>query len=192
MTRYFFTFTLAIVIAPLLVRGEDVRNVPAIPQRVELIDQYEKPQVMAFPTTNVTFLTIADRKGSEQIAGWVTAVKARPEMTVDIRGLADVGGVPSFLRGRIRKRFRESILYPVMMDWSGMVCARFQYVPDRANVFIIDRNGALVGRFSGEASESNLKSAFLALEKALATPLNSSMNPPAKKAPTASEQKTGN
>lgn len=142
-----------------------------ISQRIELYDQYQKLQVLSFPATNVTFLTIADRKGSEQIAGWITALKAHHAGPIDIRGLADVGGVPSLLRGRIRKRFQESILYPVMMDWSGDVCAKFGYVEDQANVIIIDRNGSVAGRFSGKATEANFKDAFVALQKALAAPL---------------------
>ena len=98
-------------------------------------------------------------------------MKAHHKGPVDIRGLADVGGVPSLLRGRIRKRFQETILYPVMMDWSGDVCAKFGYVEDQANVIIIDRNGVVVGRFSGKATDASFKEAFVALQKALATPL---------------------
>ena len=128
-----------------------------ISQRIELRDQYQNVQSLNFPATNVTFLTIADRKGSKQIEGWITAVKAHHKGPLDIRGLADVGGVPSLLRGRIRKRFQESILYPVMMDWSGDVCAKFGYVEDQANVIIIDRNGSIAARFSGQATEASLK-----------------------------------
>jgi len=151
--------------------AEDHPFTAKISQRIELHDQYQNLQSLNFPTTNVTFLTIADRKGSAQIAGWITALKAHHNGPIDIRGLADVGGVPSLLRGRIRKRFQETILYPVMMDWSGDVCAKFRYVADQANVIIIDRNGSIAGRFSGQATEANLKEAFVALHKALATPL---------------------
>lgn len=147
-----------------------------ISQRIELHDQYQKLQTLGFPTTNVTFLTIADRKGSVQVAGWITALKARHAGPIDVRGLADVGGVPFLLRGRIRKRFQESILYPVMMDWSGDVCAKFGYVEDQANVIIIDRNGSIAGRFSGTATETNLTEAFVAIDKAAATPLISATN----------------
>lgn len=151
-------------------------NAPEIPRKLELNDQYDQEQVMTFPATNVIFLTIADRKGSEQIGAWITALKARPASPVDIRGLADLGGVPGFLRGRIRKQFRETIHYPVMMDWSGRVCARFNYVADSANIYIIDRNGNLAGHFHGRAAETNLNAAFVALDKAVATPAVSATN----------------
>ena len=151
--------------------AEDHSFTSNISQRIELHDQYQNLQSLNFPTTNVTFLTIADRKGSKQIEGWITALKAHHKGPLDIRGLADVGGVPSLLRGRIRKRFQETILYPVMMDWSGDVCARFRYVADQANIVVIDRNGSIAGRFSGQATEANLKAALVSLQKALATPL---------------------
>lgn len=157
--------------------GDSVKsNEPEIPRKLELNDQYDKAQVMTFPATNVIFLTIADRKGSDQIGAWITALKARPATVVDIRGLADLGGVPGFLRGRIRKQFRETIQYPVMMDWSGKVCAKFNYVPDLANIYIIDRNGNLAGHFHGRAVETNLNAAFVALDKAAATPVVNSTN----------------
>lgn len=147
---------------------------PEIPRKLELNDQYDNAHVMSFPATNVIFLTIADRKGSEQIGAWITALKARPAAPVDIRGLADLGGVPGFLRGRIRKQFRETIHYPVMMDWSGKACAKFKYVSDSANIYIIDRNGNLAGHFHGRAGETNLAAAFAVLDKAIATPVVSS------------------
>lgn len=181
MSRRMIPMLLILALAFTAWAGEEAKLGPQIPQRLELSDQYDTKHVVSFSTTNVIFLTIADRKGSEQIAGWITALKARPEMPVDIRGLADVGGVPGFLRGRIRKRFQETILYPVMMDWSGKVCAQFKYVPDQANVYIIDRNGSLVGHFSGQTNAASLKEAFVALDKALASPVNTLTNAVAKK-----------
>lgn len=182
MKRRMIPFLLVAALCFAAWAGEEAEPGPQVPRRLELNDQYDAKQVVSFPATNVIFLTIADRKGAGEIAGWIMALKARPEMPVDIRGLADVGGVPGFLRGRIRKQFQETILYPVMMDWSGKVCAQFRYVPDRANVYILDRNGSLVGHFSGRTNATSLKEAFVALDKALATPVNPTTNPAVKQA----------
>ena len=78
------------------------------PTSIELHDQYDLPQRLAFPSTNIVVLTIADRKGSEQIDGWVTALKSRCAGRFDIRGLADVGGVPGWLRGKVLKMPSEA------------------------------------------------------------------------------------
>ena len=139
-------------------------NVPAC---IELHDQYDALQKFSFPTTNITVLTIADRKGSEQVDGWIAALKPRYAGRIDLRGLADVGGVPGFLQGKIRKRFQETRTYPVMMDWSGKVCARLGYQPDLANILILGRDGSVLGRFTGGAVETNRAAAFDALDKAL-------------------------
>ena len=139
-------------------------NAPAC---IALHDQYDAPQKLSFPTTNITVLTIADRKGSEQVDGWIAALKPRYAGRIDLRGLADVGGVPGFLQGKIRKRFQETRTYPVMMDWSGEVCARLGYQPDLANILILGRDGSVLGRFTGGAVETNRVAAFDALDKAL-------------------------
>src|SRR4051794_2114674 len=88
-----------------------------VPDCIELNDQYDAPHRLTFPTTNITVLTIADRKGSEQVDGWIAALKARYAGRINLRGIADVGGAPAFIRARIRKKFQEAREYPVMLDW---------------------------------------------------------------------------
>ncbi len=134
---------------------------------IELHDQYDAPQKLSFPTTNITVLTIADRKGSSQVDGWIAALKLRYSGRIDLRGLADVGGVPGFLQGNIRRRFQETRRYPVMMDWSGKVCAQFGYRPGLANILVLGKDGRILGRFAGAAVETNCAAAFITLNKAL-------------------------
>ena len=62
-------------------------NAPAC---IALHDQYDAPQKLSFPTTNITVLTIADRKGSEKVDGWIAALKPRYAGRIDLRGLADI------------------------------------------------------------------------------------------------------
>jgi len=147
--------------------GEPLQPPARVPVLIELRDQYDAPQKLSFPTTNVVVLTIADRKGSEQIDDWIAALKTRYVGRIDIRGLADCGGAPALLRGRIRKKFRETRAHPVMMDWSGEVCARFGYKQNAANVLVIGRDGGVLARHSGAASPSAVADVCAALDKAL-------------------------
>ena len=94
-------FALAALAAPAVVPT----NAPA---RIELNDQFDLPQTLSFPTTNITLLTIADHKGSEQIAGWIAPVKQRFGTRLDIRGIADLSPVPRILRGMVRKQFQKA------------------------------------------------------------------------------------
>jgi hypothetical protein len=140
-------------------------RVPAI---IELNDQFDAPQKISFPTTNITLLTIADRSGSDQIAGWVTPVKKQFDKRVDIRGIADMSSVPGPLRGFIRKKFQKAQTYPVMMDWVGATVKAITYVPEKANVLVLDGRGKILLRISGAADEKQIKELCEVIEHALA------------------------
>ena len=141
------------------------------PARTALNDQYDRPQALVFPHTNVVVLLMADRDGSEEVDGWVTAMKARQAGRVELRGLADVRGVPWLLRSRIRKKFQEQRKYPVMMDWSGEACGRFGLKPGVANVLVLGRDGRIEGRLTGPAKEGAVGEASAAIGKAVARPV---------------------
>jgi hypothetical protein len=138
------------------------------PSSVELHDQFDAPQKLSFPATKVTLLTIADRKGSEQIAGWVAPLQLRFGTQIDIRGLADVSKVPRPLRVMVRLRFQKLLTYPVMLDWSGEAVNAFTYVPDKANVLLLDKRGRILERISGKACEKSVQDLCAAIDRTLA------------------------
>lgn len=137
------------------------------PSLIELHDQYDVPQTLSFPATNITLLTIADRKGSEQVASWITPLKQRFGKRIAIRGLADVSTVPRPFRGLVRKKFQKLQSYPVMLDWSGNTVKAFTYVPDKVNVLVLDERGQILKRISGEANPDALQELFAAIDDAL-------------------------
>ncbi len=137
------------------------------PPRLVLSDQFERPQALTFPGTNLVVLTIADQDGSQQVDAWIGAIKSRYAGRLDVRGLAQVGGVPGIFRERIRRKFRQARSYPVMLDWSGTNCAAFGYEPGRANLLVLDRMGAIRGRVSGPASPANVEKLVTVLESLL-------------------------
>ena len=152
--------------------AEEARAFPTnAPPRIELRDQYDTPQTLVFPTTNVTVLTIADKKGAEQVGGWITALQPDYTGRVELRGLADVSGAPGFVQDRIRKKFQETRKHPVMMDWSGKVCAQFGYKKDVANILVLGRDGVIHARFTGATNGAVLAKAHAALDQALARPM---------------------
>ena len=163
------------IVAALLAAGSlGAVEVPPLatnaPACIELHDQYDAPQRLSFPATNITVLTIADRKGSEQVDGWIAALNPRYGPRINLCGIADVGGAPSFLHAKIRKKFQETRQYPVMMDWTGKVCAQLSYKKDVVNLLVLGRDGAILGRFSGLANGPNVAEACAVLDKALSDP----------------------
>ncbi|MFZ0826034.1 MAG: hypothetical protein WAO02_01295 [Verrucomicrobiia bacterium] len=133
----------------------------------ELRDQYETLHMISFPTTNVTVMTVADRKGSEQIGGWIAPLKERYAGRIAIAGIADMSQVPGLLRSMVQARFRKRYTYPVMLDWDGLVARGFHYQKDQANVFVIDGNGRVTGQFTGATNAVALKALFTRVDLAL-------------------------
>jgi hypothetical protein len=140
-------------------------NAPAV---IALRDQFEVTRTLKFPTTNLTFLTIADKAGSEQIAAWVTPVQQRFGEQVAIEGIADLSAVPRPFRGMVRRKFQKAQSHPVMLDWSGDTVKAFATAADQANVFVLDSHGQILKRLSGKATEQSLEDLCATIEQALA------------------------
>lgn len=144
--------------------AETLTHAPAC---IELHDQFNALQKMSFPAGKVTLLTIADKKGSKEISGWVAPVKQHFDTRVDIRGIADMSGVPVLLRGVARKQFRETQHYPVMLDWTGDVVKSFGYTPGKADVLLLDCDGKILYRTGGKADDRSVRELRDAIERAL-------------------------
>lgn len=153
------------------VHAGEFRPLPTnAPACIELRDQFDTAHKLTFPTTNITLLTIADKKGAAQVDAWIAALKPRYAGRVAIHGLADVGGVPGFVQGKIRKGFQETRKHPVMLDWSGKICAQLGYQKDVANILVLDRHGFIQARFTGAATPAAVAAAGAALDKVLPAP----------------------
>lgn len=137
------------------------------PAHLELRDQFGAIQKLDFPKTNITFLVIADWKGSREVAGWIAPIKHRFDTRIDIRGLADVSCVPGPLHGLVERRFRAAESYPVMMDWTGKAAKSFAYVPGMANVLVLNRQGRILFRTGGAAADKPLQEIYDVLTQAL-------------------------
>jgi hypothetical protein len=142
-----------------------VTNAPA---KIELSDQFEVKQSLVFPTTNLTFLVIADKTGSEQIAGWVSPVEGRFGAAVAILGIADVSAVPRPLRGMVRRKFQKAQSHSVMLDWSGETVKQFAIAPNQANVLLVDCRGNILKRLTGKATDKAVNELCETIEQNLA------------------------
>ncbi len=146
-----------IVMIWLVALGTEAGTLTNAPACIELPDQFDKPQKLSFPNTNLTVLTLADRKGSEQIAGWVEPVAKRFGTRVDVRGIADVSAVPRILRGTVRSAFRKEQTHPVMMDWSGKTVAKFTPKENVTTVLLIDGQGKILRCYEGVAKQAEVE-----------------------------------
>lgn len=134
----------------------------------ELKDQYDNLRSYRFPKTRITVLTFGDRKGSEQIEGWVRPLYNRYQERVEQYGVAVLNAVPRLMRGIVRSMFKSKVKYPVLLDWKGEVARSYQYESNQANVVVVDRNGRIVYRTKGPATEAELQRLYAQLDRLLA------------------------
>jgi hypothetical protein len=136
----------------------------------ELRDQYTVSHKISFPAARVTVMTVADKKGSDQIDGWIAPLKKRYGGRIAIEGVADMSKVPGLLRSIVQEQFKKRRTYPVMLDWDGTVARGFNYHKDEANVFVIDRDGRITGHFTGATNEVALRALFVDVDRVLMKP----------------------
>jgi hypothetical protein len=133
-----------------------------------LRDQFDAIRVLAFPTTNLTVLTLADKKGSDEIAGWVAPIHQRFPQGLAIEGIADVSAVPRPLRPLVRRQFQKAQAHPVMLDWTGEASKQLAIRPHRANVLVLDCRGNILKRMTGPATQEAVEELCALIEQHLA------------------------
>jgi hypothetical protein len=136
-----------------------------------LTDQESKLRSYRFPKAKVTVMTVADKKGSEQLASWIQPIRDRYETRIDIDGVADMSSVPGVLQGVIRNSFRKKLAYSVMLDWEGSVVKQFAYKKGVANIYLIDCAGRIVKQMTGPASDAGAQELFREIDRVILEPL---------------------
>jgi len=116
-----------------------------------LQDQFEKTVSLQQYEGRVVALIASDKEGSSQNAAWTKVIKGKYVDRVTVQGIADVSSVPFFMKGKIRsdlKKDAESIL----LDWKGEVFKAYGLTKGVSNVILIDKDGMIRHRASGQAS----------------------------------------
>ena len=93
-----------------------------------------------------------------------TAIKTQ----IDIDGVADVSMIPKLFQTLLREAFKKQLAYSVMLDWDGSVVKQFAYEKNVANIYVIERSGRIVKRFTGAVSNEALRDLFRAIDAAIA------------------------
>lgn len=134
----------------------------------ELTDQDAKPRSYRFPKKKVTLMTVADHKGSDQLAPWIQRLNDRYAKRIDIDGVADVSMIPKPFHKMFREAFRKQLTYSVMLDWEGSVVKQFGYTKRAANIYVIDRRGRIVKQVVGPVSDNAMRQLTTEIDGAIA------------------------
>ena len=133
----------------------------------ELSDQHSAVRRYDFPRNKIIFMTVADNKGSKQLAPWIQPLRDRYGTRIDIDGIADVSMIPKPFHGMFRKAFVKELTYSVMLDWDGNMVKKFAYTPGIANVYVIGRDGQITKKLSGPATEQGIRELTKEIDAAL-------------------------
>jgi len=123
---------------------------------IVLEDQFERNHAYRFPLAQPMVLLVADRKGHESLAPWIEAVRGHAGDDVLIVGIADLRGVPGFLHGKVRRKFRAAQKHPILLDWNGAVLNRLEPEKGTPNAYLIGADGNVLYRLHGEATAANV------------------------------------
>ena len=83
-----------------------------------LQDQYEKTINLKQYEGGTVVLIASDKEGREQNTEWKKAVRTKYGDKVVVQGIADVSGVPFFLKGSVRSDFKKDA-ESILLDWKG-------------------------------------------------------------------------
>ena len=120
----------------------------------EIQDQFKQTHRTADLAGEVVVLVGSDRGGSAFNAAWGKALYDALDghsRRDDVRFLpvADVRGVPFFMKAYVRGKFPEDPARWTLLDWEGVLAEAYAFHPDRCNIVVFDHEGTLVGRFHG-------------------------------------------
>lgn len=143
---------MAIVATSISASGNSDAKLPGF----TLEDQFERKwQHTDFATQPVVYV-ISDRDGYAYSTNWTTPLIRDFGKRVKFVPIADVRGVPGFLKGYIRGRFRGEFKYPVLLDWDGTVTTGIQFTAGYPNLLIVDPNRTIIYKTAGSGTAGQL------------------------------------
>lgn len=130
----------------------------------EIEDQFEVVHRDTDYAGRILIVIGSDRGGSEFNAGWGVALTEALEEEehfdrIAFLPLADLTGVPFFVKGMVRGRFPTDPEQWVAMDWDGVFDEAYTFIEDSSNIFVFTPQGQLLQRAHGqEVDETVLQS----------------------------------
>jgi len=141
---------------------------PSIAQDSVLIsfkmkDQFGKSHSNADFQNKIVILIGSDREGSNYNSNWGRAIHdslAEKNFTSQVVFLpvANLRGVPFFLKGFVKGKFPQNPARWILLDWKGQFAESYGFKPGLSNILIFDQDGKLVYQTAvGEIDSAELK-----------------------------------
>lgn len=134
-----------------------------------LKDQFGAVYDYKFPREKVSILAFGDKDGAEQLESWIKPLVEKYDTKLDIQGIAELSAVPSLARGIVRSMIKKKSKFPVMLDWKGDVSKSYKYEKKKANIILIDKDGAIIFKDTDAANAEKLDKLYKEIDKLLSS-----------------------
>jgi hypothetical protein len=152
---------------PILTTEKTLAKSETKAENFTLEDQFGNKIGIKFPSNKVVILVFGDRKGSEQVEGWVRPLYEKYTDQVYIFGIAELSVVPWAVRPVVRTMIRSKSKTPVMLDWTGKVAKSYGCEKGKSNVFVVNKEGHVIEVKRGSANANALNSLYSVINSAL-------------------------
>ena len=150
----------------------------------ELEDQFDRTYRGVDYADRIVIVLGSDREGTEFNQPWGEALNELVEAQnaterVTFLPVADLQGVPFFIKGMVRRRFPKEPDRWALMDWDGDFDEAYGFTPEATNVLLFAPDGRLVEHIHGREVEEALLELIAAPLRALLEDAGSSGAPDA-------------
>ena len=117
----------------------------------EIQDQFDRIHTDADLRGQVVLIFGTDKNGSRVGGAWAEALRESLASQVSSEAVAwvdvaDLRGVPFFVKGSVKKKFPREPENWVLLDWKGTFAKTYELEENVCNIFLLDRDGRVVRR----------------------------------------------
>ena len=121
--------------------------------RFELKDQFNHVRTEKELQNKLVILVGSDHEGSKYNDAWGKAIHDSlagkgAQNQVEFLPVADLRGVPFFMKGFVKGKFPKEPARWILMDWKGQFVQAYNFVPAECNIIVFDGNGQIVHQTS--------------------------------------------
>ncbi|MFH2037648.1 MAG: hypothetical protein ABIJ45_14705 [Candidatus Zixiibacteriota bacterium] len=113
----------------------------------EIEDQFKNDHTDKEFRGKVAIFLTGDRKGIDFCDPWIKVISDSVAESIGkgivvVQKMANVKGVPFFIKGAVRKKFKEESGI-VLLDWKGVFLKAYDFEKDKANILLFSSESKL-------------------------------------------------
>lgn len=137
----------------------------------EINDQFDKVYTEKDYEDEIIVIIGSDKSGRKYNPIWSDAIldsfEEEHKEQIIMLGIANLRGVPFFLKGMIKGKFPKDHDNRILMDWKGQFAKAYLFESKVCNILVFDRDGDLILKTYGKDIESHKLNAIVGKLKGL-------------------------